>query len=317
MATINTVLGEVDTTDLGFTLTHEHVLTSAAGIRQTYPEILDRPAVIEEAVASIESAYEEGVRTIVDMTTFDLGRDVEAMAEVSRRSGVNIIPATGSHLAIPRVFWTASPDSIARLYIREVEVGIEGTGIKAGVIKAASDKGGVTEREEIILRAAARTHKHTGIPISTHTWSPDRVGEQQVRILEEEGVDLNRVYTGHSNDDTDVDYLLGLLEKGVWVGLDRYPGTQVPDTPDWEQRTEIAKRLIDAGYGHRIMMSHDYSVPANKPQKEEQEERRRLNPDGYLFITRRVLPRLKELGASDEDIHQIMVENPRRFFDGS
>ena len=316
MATINTVLGPVDTADLGFTLTHEHVLTSAAGIRHTHPELIDRQTIIRDASSSLKEAYEEGVRTIVDMTTFDLGRDIEAMGEVSARSGVNIIATTGSHLAIPRVFWTAAPDTIAQLYIREVEVGIEGTGIRAGVIKAASDKGGVTEREENILRAVARTHKHTGIPISTHTWSPDRVGEQQVRILEEEGVDLSRVYIGHSNDDTDVDYLLGLLEHGVWVGLDRYPGSQIPGTTDWEQRTAIVKRLIDAGYAHRIMLSHDYSVPANRPEIDVQKERRRLNPDGYQFITRRVLPRLKELGASDEDIHRITVENPRRFLQG-
>ena len=86
----------------------------------------------------------------------------------------------------------------------------------------ASDRGGITEAQEVILRAAARACNQTGTRISTHTWSPDRVGDQQVRILEEEGVDLNLVYVGHSNDDTDLDYLLGLLRKGVWLGLDRY-----------------------------------------------------------------------------------------------
>jgi phosphotriesterase-related protein len=201
--------------------------------------------------------------------------------------------------------------------VREIEEGIEGTGIKAGIIKVASDRGGVTPPQEIILRAAARAQHRTGVPISTHTWSPDRVGEQQVRILQEEGVDLNRVYIGHSNDDTDLDYLLGLLDKGVWLGMDRYPGGRVPGTPNWEQRTEIVKQLIDAGYSHRIMLSHDYSVPKARYGAAVQEERRRANPDGYNFITRRVLPRLKELGASEEDTHKMMVENPRRFFAGS
>ena len=187
------------------------------------------------------------------------------MAEVSRRSGVNIIAATGSHLAIPRVFWTATPDSIALLYIREIEVGIEGTGIRAGVIKAASDKGGVTEREEIILRAVARAHNHTGIPISTHTCLLNRVGEQQVRIFEEEGVDLNRVYIGHSNDDTNLDYLPGLLEKGVWVGWTAIQAPRCPVRPTGKSVQRSPRGWIDAEYGHRIMLSHDYSVPANKP----------------------------------------------------
>ena len=316
MATVNTVLGPMDTSNLGFTLTHEHIMTSAAGIRQTYPEFLDYQGTIEDAVVDLKKAYEGGLRTIIDMTTFDLGRDIGMLEEVSRRSGIQIILTSGSHRSIPRVFANASPDAIAELYIKEIEEGIEGTGIKAGVIKSASDAGGITEQEQIILRAVARAHNRTGAPISTHTWSPDRVGEQQVRILEEEGVDLNRVYIGHSNDTFDVDYLLGLLEKGVWLGLDRYPGGRVPGTPDWQQRTEIVKHLIDAGYGHRIMLSHDHSIPRGQPTRELREQRERYNPEGYLFITRRVLPHLRELGASEQDIQRITVENPRRFFEG-
>ena len=317
MPTVNTVLGPVETSDLGFTLSHEHLGTNAAGLRQTYPEFFDRSGVIEQAKAALKEAYDEGLRTIIDVSTIDLGRDVQMMQEVSRASGVQIVAATGNHLSVPRPFGDVSPDVIAPLYVREIEEGIEGTGIKAGIIKVASDRGGVTQPQEVILRAAARAHKSTGVPITTHTWSPDRVGEQQVRILEEEGVDLNRVYIGHSNDDTDMDYLLGLLDKGVWLGLDRYPGGRVPGTPNWEQRTEVAKKLIDAGHCSRIMLSHDYSVPKARHGAEVQEERRRANPDGYNFIGRKVLPRLKELGVSDQDIHQIMEENPRRFFEGS
>jgi phosphotriesterase-related protein len=317
MPPVNTVLGPVEPSHLGFTLSHEHVATNAAGIRHTYPEFIDRPGIIEQAVVALKEAYNEGVRTIVDVSTFDLGRDIGMIEEVSRLSGVQIVAATGNHLAVPRPFGDVSPDVIAPFYVREIEEGIEGTGIKAGIIKVASDRGGVTPPQEIILRAAARAHQRTGIPISTHTWSPDRVGEQQVRILQEEGVDLNRVYIGHSNDDTDLDYLLGLLDKGVWLGMDRYPGGRVPGTPNWEQRTEIVKQLIDVGYSHRIMLSHDYSVPKARYGAAVQEERRRANPDGYNFITRWVLPRLKELGTSDEDIHKMMVENPRRFFEGS
>lgn len=316
MTAVNTVLGPVDTSELGFTLSHEHVGTNAAGLRHTYPDFIDRSGIVEQATAALKEAFDEGLRTMVDVSTFDLGRDVRVMEEVSRSSGVHIIAATGNHLAVPRPFGDVSPDVLTPLYVKEIEEGIEGTGIKAGVIKVASDRGGITPPQEVVLRAAARTHKMTGAPISTHTWSPDRVGEQQVKILKEEGVDLNRVYIGHSNDDFDLDYLLGLLDEGVWLGLDRYPGGRVEGTPNWEQRTEIAKKLIDAGHQSRIMLSHDYSVPKARHGAEVQEERRRANPDGFNFITRKVLPRLKELGVSDGDVKQIMVENPRRFFEG-
>jgi phosphotriesterase-related protein len=301
---------------MGFTLSHEHVGTNAAGLRHTYPEFIDRAGIIEQSVAALQEAHAEGVRTIIDVSTFDLGRDIGMIQEVSRVSGVQIIAATGNHLAVPRPFGEVSPDVIAPLYVREVEEGIENTGVKAGIIKVASDRGGITEPQEIVLRAAARAQKQTGVPISTHTWSPDRVGEQQVKVLEEEGVDLTRVYIGHSNDDTDLDYLLGLLNKGVWLGLDRYPGGRVPGTPNWEHRTEVAYKLMEAGHTGKIMLSHDYSVPKARNGEVVQEERRRANPDGYNFIGRYVLPRLKELGATDEDINQITVENPRRFFEG-
>jgi len=229
---------------------------------------------------------------------------------------VNIICATGTWRDIPRVFHFASPDHIAPLYIREIEEGIEGTGIRAGIIKVANDRGGVTPEGEIILRAAARAQKATGVPISTHTWAPERVGEQQVRIFEDEGVDLNRVYVGHSNDTTDIGYLTGLLAKGVWIGLDRYPGRPTSETPDWVGRTETAKKLIDAGYGNRIMLGHDRSVTIMITSRHLLDDRRRHNPDGYLFITRNVIPKLKELGATDDDVQNIFVNNPRNFFEG-
>lgn len=317
MPTVNTVLGPVDTDNLGFTLSHEHVGTNAAGLRHTYPELIDRDGIREQSIAAMRAVYADGVRTIVDVSTFDLGRDIGLIREVAQGSGMQIIAATGNHLAVPRPFADIGPDAIAAAYIREIEDGIEGTGIKAGIIKVASDRGGITPPQEVVLRAAARTQKATGVPISTHTWSPERIGEQQVRILEEEGVDLNRVYIGHSNDDTDLDYLLGLLNKGVWLGLDRYPGGQVAGTPNWEQRTEVARKLMDAGFTDRIFLSHDYSVPKARYGAAVQEQRRRANPDGYNFIPRYVLPRLKELGAADAEIRQITVDNPRRFFAGS
>ncbi|MCH8206760.1 MAG: phosphotriesterase-related protein [Chloroflexi bacterium] len=316
MPTINSALGPLDTADLGVTLSHEHVLVTSAGIGHVYPEFIDRQATIANGVAQLKEAYTEGLRTIVDVTTIDLGRDIGLIEQVSSESGVQIICATGTWLDIPRAFWTATPDAIAELYVREIQEGIEGTDIKAGIIKVANDVDGVTPQGELILRAAAQAQKATGVPISTHTWAPGRVGEQQVRIFEEEGVDLDRVYVGHSNDTTDTGYLIGLLEKGVWIGLDRFPGGTREGTPDWRGRTETAKKLIDAGYGHRIMMGHDWATTVTVANRELSESRRQANPDGYLFISRNVLPMLKELGATEDVVNQIMVDNPRRFFEG-
>lgn len=312
MGMINSVQGPLHTNDLGFTLMHEHVITGSAGIWETYPELLgdvsDLPTLSAQA---LREAKTEGVATIVDLTTVDLGRNIRFLKTVSDQSGVAIIAATGIWRDIPRAFWERTPDEVAAFFIREIEEGIEGTGIKAGIIKVANDAEGVTEPGEIILRAAARAAKATGVPIATHSYAPGRVGEQQVAIFQDEGLPLSRVVIGHSNDTTDLDYLTGLCAKGVFLGLDRYPGRI---GPDWEARTETVRRLIDAGLTHHLVLSHDWQVLMAHRTSDRQATRRH-NPDGYLFITRRVLPRLRQLGVSEDQIRQMMVVNPRKIFE--
>ncbi len=312
MTIVNTALGPKDTSELGYTLSHEHILLSSAGIQATYPEFIDRDLAIAEGIRQLKEAKSEGIDTIIDLTTMDLGRDVSVIAEVSRGSGVNIIVATGTWLDIPRSFALASPDDIAPLYVREIEEGIQETGIKAGVIKIANEPE-VSPAGETILRAAARAHQATGVPIYTHTMAKNRVGDRQVEIFEDEGIDLNRVSIGHSNDSTDMSYLAGLMDRGVWLGMDRYPSQD----PSWQERTEVLYRLIEAGYRNRMMLSHDWSVFATMMPKERLAQRSLANPDNYLFITRNVLPMLLELGATQGQVDGLMIDNPRRFFEGN
>ena len=316
MASVNTVLGPVDSSELGFTLSHEHICNGFGGSPFTFPDFLDRPATLERAVKDLSEAKGEGLHTIMDVAPHDQGRDVRLQEEVSRRSGVNIVVSTGTWLDVPRFFTGANPDKIAGLYVREIEEGIEDTGIKAGVIKVASDRGGVKPEEELVLRAAARASMRTGTPIMTHTWAPDRVGEQQVRVFQEEGVDMDLVCVGHSNDTTDMGYLTGLLEQGVWLGMDRHPGGG-PEVPSWRERSQVIKSLIDLGWGRRIMLAHDWDSSIGLHSVERRAAREADNPDNYLFITRHVLPYLKELGATDEDIDRLTVDNPRQYLEGA
>jgi phosphotriesterase-related protein len=107
-------------------------------------------------------------------------------------------------------------------------------------------------------------------------------------------------------------YLTGLLDKGVWLGLDRYPGQGAT----WQERTETLHKLIDTGYGKRLMLSHDWSVAATMMSKERAAERPATNPDNYLFITRNVLPMLLELGVTQDQVDDLMINNPRGFLEG-
>ncbi|MBL7177097.1 MAG: hypothetical protein ISS66_14830 [Desulfobacteraceae bacterium] len=312
MTVINSVLGPLDTNDIGFTLMHEHLIVSPAGVYRDYPELLGSN-LMERVVDGLKKAKEGGIDTIVDATTLDLGRDIELMAEASRRSGVNIIACSGWWLDFPRFFQGVSVEQLEELFLREVEEGISGTNIKAGILKSASDINGVTSNEETVLRAVARAHLKTGVPIMVHSYSPGQVGRQQLAVLREEGVDLKRVKMDHSNDTTDVEYLTWLMEQGCYLGLDRYPGMITSSL----SRTKTMKALIDAGYADRLCPSHDGTVlrvlAANPIITEE--ERLRRNPHGYLYMKEVVFPNLREMGVAEDILNSLCVVGPRNFFE--
>jgi phosphotriesterase-related protein len=309
--TVQTATGPVDAADLGFTLSHEHILVGSAGVRQAFPFLHDMDATRRETVRELMDARRGGVRTIIDVTTMDLGRDVRFVADVAEAGGVNIVVATGLWRDIPRAFWETSPEFIADIFVREIEDGIEDTGIRAGVIKVANDTEGVTEPAERVLRAAARACKRTGVPITTHQWAPDRVGARQVEVFADEDVDMSRVCVGHSADTTDVDYLEELLRAGVYLSLDRYPGRE--GRPDWRTRNRTVKALIDRGWAERLMLGHDYAPSAYVAGRPVTP---RESPTGYLFLTNTALPALRDDGVDAATIETMMVRNPRRFLTG-
>ncbi len=314
MATINSVLGPLDTANLGFTLMHDHLMVAAAGVtHQNFPEIFGA-GYMERIINGLTKAKNGGVNTIVDATTSISGRDINLLAEASRLTGINIIACTGWLTYIPRPLTAVPADKFAQIFIREIQEGIAGTNIKAGIIKGASDAGEVTKEEETILRAVARAHLQTNVPIMLHSGAVGQVGRQQLAILKEEGVDLKRVKVDHSNDTTDVEYLNSLLEQGCYLGMDRYPGRLISPLA----RTKTMKALIDAGYAARLLPSHDWMLvwggPDASPQTKEEREGR--NPYGYLYMKEVVFPQLREMGVSETTLNSLCVDNPRSFFEG-
>ena len=314
MTIINSVLGPLDTANLGSTLMHEHILSSSIGIPQDYPELLERD-YMNHIVDGLNKAKSGGIDTVVDATTLDLGRDVNILAEASRRTGVNIIACTGWWMEKPRFLSGVSIGMFARGFIRDIQEGIAGTNIKAGILKGASDKAGVTPEEETVLRAVARAHHQTDVPIMLHSYSPGQVGRRQIAILKEESVDLRRVKMDHSNDTTDLEYLTWMLEQGCYLGMDRYPGQGTSPLA----RTKTLKALIDAGYKERLCLSHDWSLArhvAKDSRIGSPKKRAKLNPHGYLYINNVVFPQLREMGISEETINSLLADSPRNFFEG-
>jgi phosphotriesterase-related protein len=267
------------------------------------------------AVEKLEAAKAEGVGTIVDVTPIDVGRDVRLLEEVSRKSGVHIVAATG-HWISPSLSMSArTAEELARFFTLEIQRGIEGTGIKPGIIKVATDKDGVTPFIEKVLRAAARTSKATGVPITTHTLASERTGEKQAEIFEQEGANPAQVCLGHCDDSKDLDYLTGLLKRGYTLGMDHLTwGTrQGAGILPWQERAATIKQLIDAGFAKQLFLSNDWYFGISMAPSGVMDALDKMNPDGMLFSTRKVIPQLRQLGVTDQDIRTMTVENPRRF----
>ena len=312
MATVPTARGGIDTSELGFTLMHEHVKIESPNVRANWPHLFpgyDRAAEIEYAIARLEEAYEAGVRTIVDVTTVDLGREIEFVQEVAQRSPVQIIVATGVHSHPSLYFSRGDPELIVPLYVHDIEEGIAGSGIRAGVIKIATDEA-VTEANAVQLRAAARAHRRTGAPIITHSSAAHETGRDQQDLFEEEGVDLTRVLIGHVGDTTDLDYLTSLMERGSLIGMDRFGLPRV----SLQDRIATVAELCKRGFASQLALAHDANSYFDQSPRETRQSP--VAEDwNYLTVSQKVLPALSALGVSEEQQHTMMVENPRRFFE--
>jgi phosphotriesterase-related protein len=309
MSTVETALGPVATAELGPTLMHEHIVTRSPGVHENWPHLFDRATVLRIAEQKMADLHRRGIRAVVDLTTVDLGRDIDLIVAVARRSPVHVIVATGVWWMPQRYFSAHGVDDVAALFIRDITRGIGESGVKAAIIKCATDTAGVTPVIESILRASARAQRATGAPISTHTWAAGRSGEAQQAIFAQEGVDLSRVIIGHSGDSDDLGYLRGLMERGSTIGMDRFGLEHFLPTA---KRVEVLARLCAEGYAGKMVLSHDANCWTDMLSEED---KRRTRPHWhYNHISDDILPALRKAGVSEEQIEQMLVGNPRALF---
>ncbi|MFG3442821.1 phosphotriesterase [Nonomuraea sp. NPDC047897] len=312
-----TVTGPV--ADLGATLMHEHVFGLSPEILWNWPDIpegWDEEARAREAAAKLEALKAEGVDTIVDLTVVGLGRYVPAVQRVAELTSVNIVAATGLYTydALPPYFANrgpgslfGGPDRLAEFFVRDLTQGIGRTGVKAAMLKCATDRAGMTPGCERVFRAVAEAHLETGAPITTHSHSGTRGGLEQQRLLASLGVDLTRVVIGHAGDSTDVAYLEELVAGGSYLGMDRFG---IDTISPFEDRVAIVAEMCARGHADRMVLGHD-SYCFN--DRFDAEVVRRRHP-GYhlLHVSRDVLPELRRRGVTEEQVHQMLVANPRR-----
>ena len=320
MASIQTVRGPIDSGQLGVTLMHEHIFVLSTEIMQNYPEGWgDEDRRTTDAVGRLNELYERGVRSVVDLTVIGLGRYIPRIQKIAERTGIQIIVATGiyTYNDIPFYFHFQGPGTVlggpelmVDMFVRDIEQGIGETGVRAGILKCATDAPGMTPGVERVLRAVAQAHRKTGVPISTHTHARKRRGLEQQKIFLEEGVDLSRVVIGHSGDTTDIEYLEEMIDGGSTLGMDRFGIDTILPFAD---RVDTVARLCERGHAGKLVLSHDAAcfsdwlperaLPAVLPNWH------------YLHIHNDVIPALKQRGVTDGQIHTMLVDNPRAIFE--
>jgi phosphotriesterase-related protein len=316
MPDVQTVQGAVDAGELGTVLAHEHVRFRDEAVAAEWPGRYDEQAELDAALAAVTAARSFGVQTIVDPTAMFGGRDVRFMKRVADETGVRIVACTGiySYDYLPHYFENRDVDVMAEHFISDLEEGVQGTDIRAAFLKCAADAPGVTERVEKIHRAVARASVQTGAPIMAHSMPAVGTGPRQVEIFAEEGVDLARVQVAHCGDTDDVGYIEGLIDRGVYVGLDRY-GLEMFLPID--KRNATAAELLRRGHAERLMISQDYCATIDWfPPEAEQvfESQGAIRKWSMTLVFEEVIPSLREQKVmDDETFNTIFVENPRRW----
>ena len=313
---VDTVRGPVPATGLGVTLMHEHVFVLSPEIIANYPEGWgDEQAREDTAVEKLNALKAIGVDTIVDPTVIGLGRYIPRIQRVAERTDLQIVVATGVYTYgdVPMYFHFTGPgtalngpEPMVDMFVRDITQGIAGTGVKAGILKCATDEAGLTPGVERVLRAVAAAHRATGVPITTHTHAHTRRGLEQQRIFAEEGVDLSRVVIGHSGDTTDLDYLEELIAAGSYLGMDRFG---VDNILSFDERVDTVAAMCARGHAGRMVLAHDASCYIDWLPEEALPL---VLPNWhYLHIHNDVLPALRRRGVTEEQITTMLVDNPR------
>jgi phosphotriesterase-related protein len=320
MATVETVQGQIDADDLGTVLIHEHVRFRDEAVAEQWPAAYDAGGEFEAALESVRAAAGRGVDTIVDPTAMFGGRDVRFMQRVAEETGVKIVACTGIYTydSLPHYFVNRSEDQMAELFVADIERGIQGTDAKAAFLKCAADEPGVTPNVEKVHRACARASVQTGVPIMAHSRPASGTGPRQIEIFEEEGVNLERVQIAHTGDTDDLDYIERVLDKGVFIGLDRYGLDMFLPT---DRRNATFAELLRRGHGDRIHVGQDYCATIDwfPPEAEEMLIGGGLVREDWsmTLIFEEVLPAMHEEGVLDEaGERKLLVDNTRRWLAG-
>lgn len=304
---VMTVRGPIRPGEMGMTLSHEHVLANFQPLaeREEQPWTYDQDDVVRIVRPYLEQVKAQRCRTFVDCTPVALGRDPRLLKRLSEETGLHILTATGNYAAIdaqflPQYVYTDSDSALAQRWIEEARNGIEGTGIRPGLIKLGFNGGSLTGPEKKLIRAAAIAHRETGLTIGAHT-GPAISAFEQLSILQAVGVHPSAWIWIHAQSEQDSAQHIKAARLGAWVSFDGVS----PQT--LARHVSLVTAMKHEGLLHRVLVSQDagwYHVG---------------EPHGGEFRTFETvftsfIPAVRAAGLTDADVRTLFVDNPARAF---
>ncbi|RHW32367.1 phosphotriesterase [Lysinibacillus yapensis] len=308
MGKVNTVLGTIATEELGVTAIHEHIGFGLPGCDLDTQWWSKAEEMFETTIQKLQRFREHGGKTFVDCTGIGNGRDIPYFQVLSRKTGVNIVAVTGfvaGDSALP-YFRDKSIEYLTNLFVHEITVGIDGTSAKAGAVKVGVSRGGLSELDERIYRAAARAAAKTGVPVITHLSTN---AERQMELFEMEGLSIDRAIIGHADIGPDVDEERDVMiaKRGGYVGFDTIGyDAELENAPYWscgrQERIQHFLSFLEKGYLKNAVISADANCwPLGWPGVEG-------HSVNYLF--EEFIPDLRKAGVDEGIIEQLLVHNP-------
>ena len=304
---VMTVTGPIDPADMGFVLTHEHVLVDFIGADKISKDRYDVDEAFEVILPYLEQAKELGCETFVECTPSYIGKDAALVKRLSVATGIQMLTNTGYYGAandkyVPAHAYEESAGQLSNRWVKEWEDGIDGTGVRPGFIKIGVDKTALSEIDKKLVRAAARTHLRTGLTIMSHTGFGTPAHEE-IAVLKEEGVGPTAWIWTHAQNEKDNEEHKKAAEAGAWIAFDGVNANPKRLARDLNH----LKAMKTYGLLDHVLLSHDAGW-----YRPGEPNGGKFRPFVDLFET--VLPAMKENGFTDEEVHLLTIENPQRAF---
>lgn len=302
---INTVQGERPVGEMGLTLIHEHILVDFIGADSTGYHRWDKDSVVQQVLPFLEEIKTRGVKTLVECTPSYLGKDPVLLQKLTEVTGIQFITNTGYYGAVdgkylPEHAFTESAEQLSKRWIAEFQNGIGNTGVKPGFIKISVNSGPqLSEIDEKLVRAAAITHRETGLLIVSHTGTWE-TANAEIEVLKEEKIDLSRFVWVHAQAEKDFENYKKAGKEGVWISLDGIAW----DVAGHLERVVYCK---ENGLLDHVLLSHDAGwYSPGEPNGGDFK--------GYTALFDEFIPMLKEKGFTQEDLDLMLIDNPAKAF---